>query len=295
MLPNAGVCWNMNVLQAQPQNLKTMSEKCSRACDVLRAGGAMEAPSPSPARCVHCGGRVPRLYRRYSPTVLKMVSCARCGRVADKYIEYDPVLVLLDLVLLNREAIRHILYNTAFRSHWKLYVVMVLIEGYVAYCSTAPVVAAPAAAPADPWPAGGGGPQLDALELHAERLFYVICIESLLASLAFFAASALGCRLLGVSVPARRLAKALVLGSFAVFLWLPALVWRPQGDPAAWGSRRWVDAAFIDGYTFLGLVQTVSVLCAAPRARAAVVAVLGLGAKAAARSLLRALDCEGPA
>ncbi|KAE8736588.1 hypothetical protein FOCC_FOCC017957 [Frankliniella occidentalis] len=249
----------------------------------------MEAPSPSPARCVHCGGLVPQLYRRYSATVLKMVSCARCGQVADKYIEYDPVLVLLDLVLLNRQAIRHILYNTAFRSHWKLYVVMVLIEGYVTYSATA---AAPAAA--EPWQSADAErelPPLDAPQLHGERLFYVICIESLLASLAFFAASALGCRVLGVAVPTLRLVKALVLGSFAVFLWVPALIWRQQGDPA----RRWVDAAFINGYTFLGLLQTVSVLCAAPRARAAVVAALGLGAKAAARSLLRAVDGEDPA
>jgi hypothetical protein len=34
--------------------------------------------------------------------------------VADKYIEYDPVIVMIDLVLLNEQAYRHILYNSSF-------------------------------------------------------------------------------------------------------------------------------------------------------------------------------------
>ncbi|KAJ1527498.1 hypothetical protein ONE63_007470 [Megalurothrips usitatus] len=217
------------------------------------------------------------LFRRYSATVLKMMSCAHCGQVADKYVEYDPVLVLLDLVLLNRQAIRHILYNTAFRNHWKLCVVMVLIEGYVTYTQTPSEAAAAASSPpSDPW--RPDGPHLD-----GERLFYVICVESLLASAAFFVASALGCRALGARVAPLRLCKALVLGSFAVFLWVPALIWTQPAQAA-------VDAAFIGGYTFLGLVQTVSVLCAAPRTAAAAVVALGLAAKAASRAALRALD-----
>lgn len=251
----------------------------------------MEAAAHS-SRCVHCGGPVPMLFRRYSATVLKMMSCAHCGQVADKYVEYDPVLVLLDLVLLNRQAIRHILYNTAFRNHWKLCVVMVLIEGYVTYTQTpSEAAAAASSSPSDPW--RPDGPHLD-----GERLFYVICVESLLASAAFFVASALGCRALGARVAPLRLCKALVLGSFAVFLWVPALIWTQPAQAAQAAqqadggepSRRWVDAAFIGGYTFLGLVQTVSVLCAAPRTAAAAVVALGLAAKAASRAALRALD-----
>lgn len=222
---------------------------------------------------------MPRLYRQYTATVLKETRCSHCGQVADKYIEYDPVLVLLDLVLLNRQAIRHILYNTAFRHYWKLCVVMVLIEGYVTYCGVQQ------AHDADPW--HGLASPLDSPQLDGERQFYVICVESLVAAAAFLAVTALGCRALGQRVPVQRLAKALVLGSFSVFLWVPALVWTLQdGGPA----RRWVDAAFIGGYTFLGLTQTVSVLCSAPRPAAALVAALGLGAKAAARNALRALD-----
>ena len=194
---------------------------------------APPSPSPSPATCVHCGAGVALLYRRYASTVLKVMSCAACGQVADKYVEYDPVLVLLDLVLLNRQAIRHILYNTPFRSHWKLCVVMVLIEGYVTYCGAAEGEAVDAV----PWQPD------DPPHLDGERLFYVICVESLLAAAAFLAVWALGCRALASwrrrpALPPLLVVKALVLGSFAVFFWLPALIW---SQPA----RQWVDLAFI--------------------------------------------------
>lgn len=241
--------------------------------------------SPSPATCVHCGAGVPLLYRRYASTVLKVMSCAACGQVADKYVEYDPVLVLLDLVLLNRQAIRHILFNTPFRSHWKLCVVMVLIEGYVTYCGAG---GGPQGGDAAPWQPDDLSSPLGPPHLDGERLFYVICVESLLAAAAFLAAWALGCRVLASwsrrpALTPLLVVKALVLGSFAVFFWLPALVWSQPG-------REWVDLAFIQGYMFLGLVQTLSVVCAAPRAAAAPVVALAMAAKAATRSLLREAD-----
>jgi hypothetical protein len=41
--------------------------------------------------------------------------------VADKYIEYDPVIIMIDLVLLNEQAYRHILYNSSFHvSHSRM-------------------------------------------------------------------------------------------------------------------------------------------------------------------------------
>lgn len=50
--------------------------------------------------------------------------------MADKYIEYDPVIVLLDLVLLEKSAYRHLLYNSRFKSYWKLMVVLLLSESF---------------------------------------------------------------------------------------------------------------------------------------------------------------------
>jgi hypothetical protein len=43
---------------------------------------------------------------------------SECHHVADKYIEYDPVIVMIDLVLLNEQAYRHVLYNSPFKVSW---------------------------------------------------------------------------------------------------------------------------------------------------------------------------------
>lgn len=53
-----------------------------------------------------------------------------CGNLADKYIEYDPVIVLVDLVLLEKPAYRHLLYNSNFNAYWKLMIVLILGESF---------------------------------------------------------------------------------------------------------------------------------------------------------------------
>ena len=40
------------------------------------------------------------------------MSQARCGQYADRYVEYELILIVLDLVLHLRQAYRHLLYNT---------------------------------------------------------------------------------------------------------------------------------------------------------------------------------------
>ena len=37
---------------------------------------------------------------------------SNCGRLVDKYIEYDAVIVCLDALLLKVQAFRHVLYNS---------------------------------------------------------------------------------------------------------------------------------------------------------------------------------------
>jgi hypothetical protein len=51
------------------------------------------------------------LYVEYSPTNIRLTRCAKCGKVADKYIEYELLLVLLDAILHRKPAVRHLLYN----------------------------------------------------------------------------------------------------------------------------------------------------------------------------------------
>jgi hypothetical protein len=75
--------------------------------------------------CTHCGeGLVDRHGRPASElydeelhrksNILKLMSCLACGKVADKYIECDGPLLLIDLVLQSREAYRHVLFNGGY-------------------------------------------------------------------------------------------------------------------------------------------------------------------------------------
>jgi len=54
---------------------------------------------------------VDSLYVEYSETNIRLTRCQKCGKVADKYVEYELLLVLMDSVLHRKPAIRHLLYN----------------------------------------------------------------------------------------------------------------------------------------------------------------------------------------
>lgn len=55
--------------------------------------------------------------------------------MADKYIEYDPVIVFVDLILIEKPAYRHLLYNSDFKSYWKLGIILWLAESFRAWSS----------------------------------------------------------------------------------------------------------------------------------------------------------------
>lgn len=51
------------------------------------------------------------LYVEYSENNFRLTRCKRCGQVADKYVEYELMLVLIDIILHRRPAFRHLMYN----------------------------------------------------------------------------------------------------------------------------------------------------------------------------------------
>ena len=61
--------------------------------------------------CVECGADNAHLCEQISPSVLKLSQCEACDGVVDRYIEYDGVLVLLDMLLLKTPVYRHIVFN----------------------------------------------------------------------------------------------------------------------------------------------------------------------------------------
>ena len=56
----------------------------------------------------------PHLWREVSPGNIRLTSCTHCGSVADPYIEYELILIVLDLLSQSSRAYRHLLHNTHF-------------------------------------------------------------------------------------------------------------------------------------------------------------------------------------
>ncbi|XP_033242502.1 protein ARV 2 isoform X2 [Drosophila miranda] len=79
--------------------------------------------------CVNCGHRVRELYKKYSNT-LKTTNCEKCHQVTDKYIEFEEFIILIDALLLDSSAFRHIIYNGDFKLYWKVSLVVLLLESF---------------------------------------------------------------------------------------------------------------------------------------------------------------------
>ncbi|ODV78581.1 Arv1-like protein [Suhomyces tanzawaensis NRRL Y-17324] len=62
--------------------------------------------------CIECAyNEIDRLYFKYKSEYIKLTICPNCQRIADKYIEYDNVVLFLDILLLKAPAYRHLAYN----------------------------------------------------------------------------------------------------------------------------------------------------------------------------------------
>lgn len=69
--------------------------------------------------------------------IIRLLGCAACGAaVADKYIEYEGVLILIDLVLQAKEAYRHVIFNGDYtRLILKMTLLTVICDGYIGWAS----------------------------------------------------------------------------------------------------------------------------------------------------------------
>ncbi|KAH7729063.1 Protein R05H5.5 [Aphelenchoides avenae] len=92
----------------------------------------MEEPSTSGPQfvCVNCLSPSETLYTEYSPGVIKITECKKCGRAVDKYVEYDLVLVLIDLILQYSTAYRHLLLNVTQKHSARLVTIFLLAGAY---------------------------------------------------------------------------------------------------------------------------------------------------------------------
>uniref|UniRef100_A0AAF5RXW0 Protein ARV n=1 Tax=Wuchereria bancrofti TaxID=6293 RepID=A0AAF5RXW0_WUCBA len=81
--------------------------------------------------CINCCHPSSSLFLKYSDNGIRLTPCSNCGRAVDAYIEYDTVLVIIDLMLQYIEAYRHLLMNTSSNRYChKLCIIFMLCNAY---------------------------------------------------------------------------------------------------------------------------------------------------------------------
>ncbi|AMD21118.1 HEL163Cp [Eremothecium sinecaudum] len=62
--------------------------------------------------CINCGNHVDTLYVMYSGNHIRLTDCSNCHMVVDQYVEFDNVLLFINLLLLKPDAYRHLVFNS---------------------------------------------------------------------------------------------------------------------------------------------------------------------------------------
>ncbi|KAL0585452.1 hypothetical protein ABG067_004802 [Albugo candida] len=84
--------------------------------------------------CVECGASVPLLVRDYGggDKNIHLCICEHCNQICDKYVEYEPFLLFLDLMLFKHQVYRHVLYNRStpfsLKTVWRMFLVLVMLD-----------------------------------------------------------------------------------------------------------------------------------------------------------------------
>ncbi|XP_021504194.2 protein ARV1 [Meriones unguiculatus] len=185
-------------------------------------GAAAAASSPCLYRCIECNREARELYRDYSHGVLKITICKSCQKPVDKYIEYDPVIILINAILCKAQAYRHILFNTKINIHGKLCMFCLLCEAYLRW-----------------WQLQDSSQSIapdDLIRYAKEWDFYRMFVVASFEQAAFFTGIF---AFLWVEQPmtAKKapdlvlLLKALLLSSYGKLLLIPAVIWEHDYTP----------------------------------------------------------------
>ncbi|XP_076872585.1 protein ARV1 isoform X2 [Brachyhypopomus gauderio] len=188
--------------------------------------------------------------------MFSMLAQASCAKPVDKYIEYDPVIILVDAILCKIQAFRHILFNTEINIHWKLCVFCLLCEAYLRWSQLhgSDVTSDPA----------------DIIRYTREWDFYGMFALAAL-ELGVFCVGVLAVlwpvrRLSGCSVELVHLLKGLLLSCYGKVLLIPAVIWEHDYSPLCFRLIRL--------FILTSNTQAIRVILNCSR-RLAVLAVLG--------------------
>jgi len=180
--------------------------------------------------CTHCGSRLRdksgspcgQLYDEdlhAKSGIIKLMSCAQCSAyVADKYVEIDGALLLIDLALQSKEAYRHVLLNRdgAWLLVSKMTLLTVICDGYTTWSAAA-----------------SGGQNQEFFEQEYE--FYVACAKVIVALLGFLMTVVVINYVVAPTFSLKTLVFGLLLAYSSRFFNLMSLLW--SAGPWRQGSQ----------------------------------------------------------
>ncbi|KAI5643565.1 arv1-like family domain-containing protein [Phthorimaea operculella] len=243
--------------------------------------------------CVNCGKPAAALYRTYGPSVLKLNKCKSCKVFVDKYVEYDNVIIMIDAVLISKEAQRHVILNIDFKSYWKLFIILTLLETYGVWrndslfniainslCdirTNATVNSTYLNIPInktlpDHWKHKCKGwiyeERMDNSDLFIwEKDFYILFTSTLAGIIAFLSTVHLVMKVMRPVLPSHhevsitRILKAFCMANVSMLFTLPMLVW---GNADTSAETRTIHYALVFAYSFVVFFSTFTVLYEAP-------------------------------
>lgn len=193
----------------------------------------------------------------------------KCGEITDKYIEFEVIIILIDLILLSRPVYRHILYNTNFKNHWKISVVLMLLEAYYIWSEKN-------------YNSSENANDYNRDPFIAEKGFYFCCIEILFGNFVLF----LFIRILTLTsnplmdaVSKRNLSldlwKGITLANGAKFFLLPIIIWKENSSETSVG----IHLELVKGYFLLSLIHVYSVITTCSNYKAAFIVIISFIAK----------------
>ncbi|XP_054736122.1 protein ARV1 isoform X1 [Anastrepha obliqua] len=200
--------------------------------------------------CINCGHPIAELYRKYSNTAIKTNNCEKCHKIADKYIEFDTIIILVDAMLLSQESYRHMLHNQSFKLNWKLSLVLLLLESFALWRQKESIASV----------------QQDSLHhaIISEKGFYICCLQNLIDYLIITLLllvvtwaqrpSIIECT--GIRKFSLILLKAITIANLSKMFLLPLIVWR--GNTTDLGAN--IHHVLVLGHHLLALVYIYSIV-----------------------------------
>ncbi|GFT42005.1 protein ARV1 [Nephila pilipes] len=172
------------------------------------------------AICVHCGATNQSLYKQFSSDIIKLTKCENCDNLVDEYVETEYSIIVIDMLLLRKEALRHVLFNSNLKVAWKLIVLYILCDAYEKMASQKHF--------------GKKTLKSDVFINELELNFYFMCIKSFLE---YFIFATLVVVILYHSQvkSAQRFSSqnffhSIVLASYGKLFMLPVLVWSKDDE-----------------------------------------------------------------